>query len=713
MDFRRKLALILALICSEYTQSASSIGTQKLKVILNSDYSHYSIVSGKDIYVQAEVAAKVNQHWVHASDYPHHSVTTSPLLTDLGQAQQLMIRHSGLPLQPDLICLLKYYPKLNVGEIEVSVTNNSHKAITVQAIRLLEAADPGLTLKGNNQFIRVLSDTYSENRPTLQIYDLAAAPQGVHRAVGSQLIYHRQTHDSFFVGALTSSQFLTIMRLQVQEKSSPLKIEKYEIDSTGTTEINKDFSLNQAPDKNLIEINLPVKAGQQLSSERVMFSISSDYHAQLELYGKLIRTLHHARVTAPTPMGWWSWTAYYRDITQRKAMENAQWLSQHLLALGYDFFHLDDGYEFARGDYLQTDVVRFPESMPEMGKNVHKLGLTFGIWTAPFEVSNRSELYRQHKDWLVKNADGDPISIGFIIEDGKDTDELYALDATHPGAQTYLRETYSTLAKQWGARYIKLDFMDDSTIEGYRFQPNVTALQAQRIGMNIIREAVGDDVLLDKDGSPMLNMVGYADMGRISVDTGHHFADTKASAVGIAARYYMNRNFYMTDPDAFTVSRYRTGLEDPLTLDEAKTSIALAAISGGMYEIGDNLTLLGLQPERLALVENKELIHMAQAGQAGVPIDLMDYSIEDAQPSIFLLRQNANQAILTVFNWTEASRVHMFNVSDLGFAPDVQCDVTDVLSDGKLVKKQVSQFTIKQPLHSVQMLKLRMSGKRA
>ena len=96
--------------------------------------------------------------------------------------------------------------------------------------------------------------------------------------------------------------------------------------------------------------------------------------------------------------------------------------------------------------------------------------------------------------------------------------------------------------------------MDDSAIEGYYYRPHTTAMEAQRIGLEIIREAVGDDVFLDKDGSVMLNPVGYVDYGRISQDTGHSFGASRDAATGIAARYYMDRNFFVSDPDAFTVS---------------------------------------------------------------------------------------------------------------------------------------------------------------
>ena len=61
-----------------------------------------------------------------------------------------------------------------------------------------------------------------------------------------------------------------------------------------------------------------------------MFAIGSDYHAQLENYGRAIRILHKALVTASTPIGWWSWTAYYYGVTQNTVLTNADWLAQNL-----------------------------------------------------------------------------------------------------------------------------------------------------------------------------------------------------------------------------------------------------------------------------------------------------------------------------------------------------------------------------------------------
>ena len=284
-------------------------------------------------------------------------------------------------------------------------------------------------------------------------------------------------------------------------------------------------------------------------------------------------------------------------------------------------------------------------------------GLVPGIWTAPFEVSERSWVYQNHPDWLVHNAKDEPIHIGWVTN--HNTTVLYVLDATNPGAQDYLRKTYETLVRNWGIRYIKMDFMDDTAIEGKYYRPNTSALQAQRIGLGIIRQSVGDGVLLDKDGSVMLNPVGFVDFGRISQDTGHTFEASSEAASGIAARYFMNRNYFVADPDAFSVSRQTVddqswhNSKKPLSQDEAEVSIALAAVSGGMYEIGDDLPTLGSEPNRLALVQNQDLIDMVRLGRSSIPLDLMSYLPEDRQPSIFFLKESSRQSILTIFNWTE------------------------------------------------------------
>ena len=258
-----------------------------------------------------------------------------------------------------------------------------------------------------------------------------------------------------------------------------------------------------------------------------------------------------------------------------------------------------------------------------------------------------------------------------------------------------------------------MDFMDDTAIEGFRYRPNVTALEAQRIGLKIIREAVGDDVLLDKDGSPMLNAVGLVDIGRISVDTGHAFIASRDADPGIAARYYMHRNWFIGDPDAFSVAaqqftghRWHTA-DTPLSLSDAEVSIALAAVSGGMFEIGDDLPLFSAQPDRLALVKNQDLLQMAKLGQASVPLDIMNYRPEDKMASVYFLKEDERQAILTVFNWTDEPRAHTFTLENLGLPGSGRYVASDIFSSSRAADVADGKLSINdQPAHTVRMIKI-------
>jgi hypothetical protein len=687
-----------------------SIQGKNLSVEINPDGS-YSIrqASIPGTVMRFDVEADADSEVLRSSAYPQHKTVQSEFHDDFGSGSVLTVTHTGLPGKPDLICTLRLYNDQSWGDLQVKVLNTTSQAITVQAIRMIHAMDaPVISLNGPDSADRILSDSYSEDRPQLAIRDLRDGRKGIHRAFGSQLIYNRESGQSLFLGALTSERLLTIFHLNEQSTDTGAQIVSYEAVATGTTEIMKEESLRGSPASEQVSLSLPVNSGDSLSSERLMFAVGTDYHAQLEQYGRAIKLLHKARVNTPSPIGWWSWTAYYFGLNQGAAITNAEWLAENLKQLGYNYYQIDEGYQYARGEYSTSDANLYPRGLSYVGDVVRRNGLTFGVWTAPFEVSERAWVYQNHKDWLLHNAAGQLIRIGNVTNH---TDRLYVLDTTNPGAQDYLKQTYSTLYN-WGVRFIKMDFMDDSAVEGAYYRPNTTALEAQRIGLKIIRNTVGEDVVLDKDGSPMLNPVGIVDTGRISQDTGHTFGASRDAASGIAARYYMNRNFFIADPDAFTVSTQTVddqswhGGRRQLSLEEAKVSIALAAVAGGMFELGDDMPTLGASQDRLSLVKNAVLLDMARLGRASTPTDLMTYAASDMQPSIFLLKENNRQSILTIFNWTEGELKRAINLASLGLKDSGNYQITEVFGDQSCCSNSSGTINFVQPAHSVRMLKL-------
>jgi len=696
---------------------AQQLGNDQLTVVVNAPDGSYQLrvrAAGGRAVLSAQAAAQIDHQWVHSKDYPQRSAAQSAFSDPLGSGRQITVSCTGLPGKPDLDYVLQVYDQRPYAAVQVQLRNRTDRAATVQAIRGVEAiGQPVVALGGRESAARVLSDSFSEDWPTLAIYDLARGPRQMHRGVGSQLIYNRESHQALFLGALTSGRLLTILRLGYRGSGEDAHVTSYTVDSTGTTEIMKDNNLRNSPPEDQVEVSLPLNPGQSLASERLMMQAGPDYLGQLASYGEAIRILHRARVSHDNLIGWWSWTSYYMAINEGVALANAEWEAARLEQLGYRYFHIDEGYQYARGEYTTANAANFPNGMRPLGDALRRLGLTFGIWTGPFEVSNRAWVFENHKDWLVHTADGRPIAIGRAGE-GPGADVLYALDTTHPGAQEYLRQTYRTLVHDWGVRYIKLDFMDTTAIEGYRYQPGITALEAQRLGLEIIRKTVGDDVVLDKDGSPMLNPVGIVDAGRISADTAHSFQNTRTVAPGIAARFYMNRNWFISDPDAFNLcedvpsTRPRRGnpRTPGVTLQEAEAAIVLSAVSGGMFEIGDDLPVLGSEKDRLALVENRDLLALARLSKSFTPLDLLSYEPADLVPGLYFLREDQRQSMLVVYNWSEQPRDRTITLASLGLPGGHPFQASDVLHPAEPVSLQNGAIHLAgQPPHSVKVIK--------
>ncbi len=215
-----KLIAILLLAGGDVTalRAQSSVEEHALQITVNPADGKYTIAMPKsDSYaLRAGVGAEVDGRWLHASDYLQHSVERSHAQGYLGDATDWKITYSGLTRQPDLIYHLRAYSSKPFGDIQVTVQNTTGKTIHVESIRAVEATEePIVDLGGPALDNRILSDSFSEDRPAITIRNFADGQKQMHRAVGSQLIYNRRSHESLFLGALTSDRFLTILRLHL------------------------------------------------------------------------------------------------------------------------------------------------------------------------------------------------------------------------------------------------------------------------------------------------------------------------------------------------------------------------------------------------------------------------------------------------------------------------------------------------------------------
>ena len=103
-------------------------------------------------------------------------------------------------------------------------------------------------------------------------------------------------------------------------------------------------------------------------------------------------------MAAPFQVGWCSWYQYFHDVTEADIVAN--------LALAdrwpFDVFQIDDGYQAAIGDWLETND-RFPSDLAGLAASIGATGRTPGLWLAPFLVAPDSEVARRHPDWIARH----------------------------------------------------------------------------------------------------------------------------------------------------------------------------------------------------------------------------------------------------------------------------------------------------------------------
>jgi alpha-galactosidase len=89
-----------------------------------------------------------------------------------------------------------------------------------------------------------------------------------------------------------------------------------------------------------------------------------------------------ARVGAPFQVGWCSWYQYFHGVTEEDVRSNLALAD----AWPFEVFQVDDGYQAAIGDWLETNE-RFPSDLAGLADTIRAAGRTPGIWLAPFLAS--------------------------------------------------------------------------------------------------------------------------------------------------------------------------------------------------------------------------------------------------------------------------------------------------------------------------------------
>ena len=394
---------------------------------------------------------------------------------------------------------------------------------------------------------------------------------------------------------------------------------------------------------------------------------------------------------APRPyMGWSSWSSMQRHVTAAKVEEQARVLAARLKQYGYTYVNMDSGWcngydtngeiypnHFDAYGRPLANPYEFPGGIAALATYVHSLGLKLGIyitpglkvpvWEADCHVLGTSNTVRQIADtsrWGSKfRHDGPQAFRG-----------SYAIDYSKPGAQEYV-QSEADLFASWGVDFLKMDW------SGVRDGAQPVDDRPEVEHWAIALKKTGRPIWLELSGGQDVNYANfwtkYANGCRIDGDV-EVFKPDLTNWRHILTRFRdapkwasYARPGYWNDLDSLEIGN---GSHDGLTPVERQSAMTLWCISCSALYTGADLTQL--DPPDFAMLTNREVIAIDQAGRVATPVS-------QATPQQIWCVKNADGSFtVALFNLANAPAKITASWSDVGFQGAAR--VRDLWSHGDL-----------------------------
>lgn len=335
---------------------------------------------------------------------------------------------------------------------------------------------------------------------------------------------------------------------------------------------------------------LRIAPGETWPLESLVVLRGSDRSALLAALGSYMNTNHPRLRFEPLPTGWCSWYTYGPLVTKAQVMANLNAVGN--LGLPLKYIQIDDGYQAAMGDWLETRKA-YGSGVQEALSTIREAHGEPAIWVAPFIAEENSTVFREHPDWFIMDDAGKPLRSDKVSFGGWRLAPWYALDGTHPGAQQHLESVFRTMRQDWGCTYFKLDANFWGALHGGHFHdPNATRVEAYRRGMAAILRGVGDGFVLGCN-HPLWPSLGLIHGSRSSGDISRSWNAFRHTARENFSRNWQNGLLWWNDPDCVL-------LTGQMPENEFQFHATAVYATGGMLLSGDNLT--ALHPDRLAML---------------------------------------------------------------------------------------------------------------
>ncbi len=193
---------------------------------------------------------------------------------------------------------------------------------------------------------------------------------------------------------------------------------------------------------------LTLNSGEEFTAPSIIYGYSESGFATMS------HNLHHFAVDnilrgGLRPVLYNSWEATEFKVNCKEQIN----LAKKAKEIGAELFVVDDGWFGQRdgidnglGDWYVNDV-KFPNGLNELIEEVKGMDMMFGIWVEPEMVNPKSQLYKDHPDWIYH----------FKTRVSDTSRGQYVLDMTKTEVKDFVYNMLDNLLSSYDIDYIKWD----------------------------------------------------------------------------------------------------------------------------------------------------------------------------------------------------------------------------------------------------------------
>lgn len=638
------LAIFFLLSCYSLQTKAATSGNKIKKngweIVYDSssrtlDYSYKGQAILKGVYVKAKVGAKE----IESNDYKDIEIRKEKINDAVGKGTKYTVIYSDGPLS-DISIEQNYFFYSDkdyflteawiCSDREPIASNYIAPIYTTSRNSFLPQDETNRALRvpyDNDAFVSYLSAPLTNEEVSFEVTS----------------IFNGLSRNGLVIGSVEHDTWKTGIRYNGENNKYITKLECF---GGITHELTRDISDKpNRPSKEHGSIR-----GKKLKSPKLLMGFFSDWRRGMECFGEVNAAIAPPRRwNTGTPFGWNSWGAMAEKVNYEGAVDVADFIKTDLQPNSFEndqttYIGLDSFWD----NFNEEQLIAFAEHCKKNGQKAGIYWCPFSDWFGNAEgfVEGTNEQWRYKDIYLYAN--GKPRRI-----------ESLAVDPTHPATKLRMKYFIDRF-KKWGYTYIKLDFINNGTLEADSFyNPNVTTgTQAYNEGMQYLCDLCGDDMFLALSIAPVFP-AQYGNSRRISCDTWGAMSEqgwgtTNYMLNSLSFGWWLDRVYTFNDADHIL-------LHKPQEADNYKEGANRARITSavitGIYMLGDNFSSKGSLPgdgqareKARAVATNQDINAIAHLGKSFYPVEGYTAQSPEKAESIYMMETD-KYTYIAIFNF--------------------------------------------------------------